>query len=304
MGNGCLVDQLLGQFIADLAGLGPLLNVANMRTALASIYKYNYKRNMYNEESVERAFAVNDQAALILCDYTKGDRPEVPMPYYSENFTGSEYAAAILMMKYGAVKNAVWSASPASVERFDGEQSNPYCEVEWGRHYARAMASWGADTGTPPGFCSTALTQELEMKTAHRCQRLLQFLVDSDRVGKRAPDGPRGQLKICPGAEARPDGHTGKVRTRFQYIYGKPGYGDRGRQKRGLPMERHGADALFVFQGRSSCESRRPPLLSRRPSSVTPLPAVLFSQGLDDGQRAAGGLRCRRMPIDTKRRAP
>ncbi len=28
--------------------------------------------------------------------------------------------------------------------RYDGEKANPYDEVEYGRHYARAMASWSA----------------------------------------------------------------------------------------------------------------------------------------------------------------
>ena len=44
MGEGCLVDQLVGQYLADVAGLGPLVDPAHSRNTLESIYRYNYKR--------------------------------------------------------------------------------------------------------------------------------------------------------------------------------------------------------------------------------------------------------------------
>ena len=34
VGDGCLVDQLVGQYLADVAGLGPLLNPSNIRKTL------------------------------------------------------------------------------------------------------------------------------------------------------------------------------------------------------------------------------------------------------------------------------
>ena len=43
VGEGCLVDQLIGQYLADVAGLGPLLDPRNIRKALESIYRYNYQ---------------------------------------------------------------------------------------------------------------------------------------------------------------------------------------------------------------------------------------------------------------------
>src|SRR5947208_3172257 len=39
LGKGCLADQLIGQYQADLAGLGPLLDPAKIRATLNSIYK-------------------------------------------------------------------------------------------------------------------------------------------------------------------------------------------------------------------------------------------------------------------------
>ena len=46
LGAGCLVDQLVGQYLADVCGLGALVSPDNIRTTLRSIYRYNYKRSL------------------------------------------------------------------------------------------------------------------------------------------------------------------------------------------------------------------------------------------------------------------
>ena len=143
LGEGCLVDQLLGQYFAHIVDLGPLLDSANVRKALQSIYRYNYKHNMYNWESVQRVYALNDEAALVICDYANRPRPENPFPYFAEVMTGFEYAAAALMMAEGMVAQGVEVISNVR-RRYDGERRNPWNEAECGHHYARAMASWSA----------------------------------------------------------------------------------------------------------------------------------------------------------------
>jgi len=141
VGEGCLVDQLSGQYMADLAGLGNLLDEQHIRKTLASIYKYNYKRNLFRHESVQRTYALNDEAALIVCDYGRGKRPEVPFPYFSELFTGLEYVAATSMLQHGMVAQGV-ECIESIRRRYDGERRNPWDEAECGHHYARAMAAW------------------------------------------------------------------------------------------------------------------------------------------------------------------
>ncbi len=47
--------------------------------------------------------------------------------------------------------------------RYDGEKANPYNEAEYGRHYARAMASWGA-IPMLSGFLYNAPARELVIK--------------------------------------------------------------------------------------------------------------------------------------------
>ncbi len=143
VGDGCLVDQLIGQYMATVAGLGDLLDSAHILRTLNSIYKYNYKRDLRQHRSVQRVYALNDEAALVICDFTVGTRPEVPMPYYAEIMTGYEYSAAVLMLANGMVNEGVECIGNIR-RRYDGEKANPYDETEYGRHYARAMASWAA----------------------------------------------------------------------------------------------------------------------------------------------------------------
>jgi hypothetical protein len=143
LGEGCLVDQLVGQYVADFAGLGPLVDPAKIRKTLESIYKYNYKRELFEHESVQRIFALNDEAALVICDYGRGKRPRVPFPYFAEVMTGFEYSAAVLMLWHGMVDQGIECIANIR-RRYDGERRNPWDEAECGHHYARAMAAWSA----------------------------------------------------------------------------------------------------------------------------------------------------------------
>jgi non-lysosomal glucosylceramidase len=141
IGDGCFVDQLIGQHIATIAGLGNLLNPTNIRKATESIYRYNYKRTLSHHASVQRVYALNDEPALVICDFTAGARPDVPMPYYAETWTGLEYSVAGLMIAQGMVQEGIEVIQNVR-HRYDGEKANPFDEAEYGRHYARAMASW------------------------------------------------------------------------------------------------------------------------------------------------------------------
>lgn len=143
VGGGCYADQLVGQYMASVAGLGDLLDPDHIRTTLRSIYRYNLRRDLTRHASVQRVYALNGEAALIVVDYSKGGRPAVPMPYYAENWTGMEHSVAALMMAHGMVSEGVELVENVR-KRYDGESANPFDETEYGRHYARAMASWAA----------------------------------------------------------------------------------------------------------------------------------------------------------------
>lgn len=143
LGEGCLVDQLVGQYLADVAGLGDLLDPRNIRKTLQSIYKYNSRSELYHHDCVQRTYALNDEAALVICDYGRARRPEVPFPYFAEVWTGFEYSTAALMLSRGMVSEGVECIENAR-RRHDGQRRNPWDEAECGHHYARAMAAWSA----------------------------------------------------------------------------------------------------------------------------------------------------------------
>jgi non-lysosomal glucosylceramidase len=141
LGEGCLTDQLIGQYLADIAGLGPLLDAANIRKTLATIYRYNHRANLTHHDSVERIYALNDEAAVLICDYAKGKRPRIPFPYASEAWTGIEYLFATQLMYHGMAREGVQCFEDVR-KRYDGERRNPWDEPECGHHYARAMSAW------------------------------------------------------------------------------------------------------------------------------------------------------------------
>jgi hypothetical protein len=141
LGEGCLADQLIGQYLADVAGLGALLDPAKIRATLGAIMKYNWRESLAQHESVQRIYALNDEAAVLICDYGKAQRPKIPFPYYAEAWTGIEYLVATQLIQAGLVKEGL-RVYEAVRRRHDGERRNPWDEPECGHHYARAMSAW------------------------------------------------------------------------------------------------------------------------------------------------------------------
>ena len=141
VGGGCLLDQLIGQYLAEVTGLGPLVSTANIRKTLESIWRYNYKRTLAGHDNVQRTYVLNGEPALMVCDYGKAERPHVPFPYYAESWTGQEYLAAAHLLFAGMTHEGVEAVRNVRA-RYDGERRNPWNEPECGHHYARAMSSW------------------------------------------------------------------------------------------------------------------------------------------------------------------
>lgn len=197
VGDGCLVDQLVGQYQAHACGLGALLEPANMRKALESIYRYNYKRDLSGHESVQRTFALNDEAALVICDYGKGRRPHIPFPYYAEVFTGLEYTAASHMMWAGMVSQGVECIENIR-SRYDGERRNPWNEAECGHHYARAMAAWSGILAFS-GFDYHAPNQSITLRPAMPARPLRCLWSAANGWGVFSKSPRRFQLEVRQG---------------------------------------------------------------------------------------------------------
>lgn len=142
LGKGCLVDQLVGQYMAHICGLGYLVEKQNVEKSLQSIMKYNYMESMIDHFNCMRSYALGDESALLMASYPK-ERPVNPFPYFTEVMTGFEYTAAIGMLYEGKIDDGLKCITNIR-NRYDGKKRSPFDEAECGHHYARAMASWAS----------------------------------------------------------------------------------------------------------------------------------------------------------------
>lgn len=140
-GTGCLSDQLIGQFMAHVAGLGHILPQAHVREALRSVFRYNFRTDFSNHANVQRAYALGAEKGLLLCSWPHGGRPKFPFIYSDEVWTGIEYQVAAQLIYEDCLDEGL-TIVKAVRERHDGIRRNPWNEVECGNHYARSMASW------------------------------------------------------------------------------------------------------------------------------------------------------------------
>ena len=158
LAKGCLVDQLVGQYMAHTIGLGYLADSAHVRKTLRSVMRYNYRPSMVDHFNNMRSYAMGNESALLMASWPKG-RPAAPFPYFSEVMTGFEYAAAIGMLYEGQTAPGVLCIRNIR-DRYDGNKRNPFDEAECGHHYARAMASWAA-TLALSGFHYSGVTRTM-----------------------------------------------------------------------------------------------------------------------------------------------
>ncbi len=140
-GTGCHSDQLLGQWWAHQLGLGYILPEEQVRTALRSIVRYNWRENFADFKQEPRVFASEHDQGLLICTWPKGGRPVVPTLYSDEVWTGIEYEVAGLLLYEGMLEEAL-KIVRATRGRYDGRERSPWNDVECGDHYARAMSSW------------------------------------------------------------------------------------------------------------------------------------------------------------------
>jgi non-lysosomal glucosylceramidase len=144
-GEGCLSDQLIGQWVARIVGLGDLFDPAHVRDALHAIYRYNWRADFWDHANPQRIYALNDEQGLLLCTWPRGGRPELPFVYSDEVWCGIEYQVASHLIYEGLLEEGLRIVKGVRA-RHDGERRNPWNEFECGSHYARSMASWAVLT--------------------------------------------------------------------------------------------------------------------------------------------------------------
>jgi non-lysosomal glucosylceramidase len=142
IGEGCLTDQMLGQWHADIVGLGDLLAPENVRAALASIFRENYRSSLRDHFNPCRVYAYEDDAGLLNCSWPDGkSKPALPAPYAEEVWTGLEYMIASHLIQRGLVDEGL-TVVRAARARHDGSRRNPWNDIECGSYYVRALSSY------------------------------------------------------------------------------------------------------------------------------------------------------------------
>ncbi|RAP74591.1 GH116 family glycosyl-hydrolase [Paenibacillus montanisoli] len=140
-GEGCLSDQVFGQMLAHLTGLGYILPEEHVKKAIHAVYRHNFKADMSTHLNVQRSYALPGERGLVLCSWPQGGRPRQPFIYSDEVWTGVEYQAASHLIEEGYVEEGI-EIVRAIRDRYDGRHRNPFDETETGSHYVRSMASW------------------------------------------------------------------------------------------------------------------------------------------------------------------
>lgn len=153
VGRGCYIDQVMGQFWANQVGLGRLYNAEHQKTALRSLWKYNFVPHYGNFRSAfseGRHYATGDDSGLLMCTWPKGGlrndfKKHWQYAYFNECMTGFEYEVAAHMVAEGdsdLVEHGL-AITRAIHDRYSAVRGrNPYNEIECSDHYARAGASY------------------------------------------------------------------------------------------------------------------------------------------------------------------
>ncbi len=162
-GSGCLTDQLVGQWWAHQLGFGHVLPADHVTTALRSILRYNDRRPADRQVHGPRSFADAGDGGLVNCSWPRGGRPEQPVLYCDESWSGSEYQLAGHLLMEGLTEEAL-ALLNAVHARHDGTRRNPFNEIECGDHYVRAMSGWAA-VEAASGYRYDAIGKEISVST-------------------------------------------------------------------------------------------------------------------------------------------
>jgi uncharacterized protein (DUF608 family) len=156
-GRGTFIDQVLGQSWAHQVGLGRVLPEAETRHALQTLFRDNFAPDVgpyrkYMEARIPggRWYALAGEAGLVMCTWPKGGAEAAlgkggdswAASYFNECMSGFEHQAAGHMLWEGLVEEGL-AVERAIHDRYHPSKRNPYDEIEYGDHYARAMASYG-----------------------------------------------------------------------------------------------------------------------------------------------------------------
>jgi hypothetical protein len=155
--KGCHIDQVFGQSYAHQLGLPRILPAEETRSALRSLWRYNFApdvgayRASFKAIQGGRWYAMPGESGLLMCTWPKGGADLAAgknqnagfVGYFNECMSGFEYQVASHMIAEGLVEEGL-AIVRAIHDRYHASRRNPWNEIECSNHYARAMASYGA----------------------------------------------------------------------------------------------------------------------------------------------------------------
>ncbi len=156
--TGCYTDQMLGQWWAHLADLGQIYPRDHVKSAMESLYKYNFRTDFFGFTQLPRKFVIDEEPGMVQCTWPRGGRPdpEHTMLHADEVKVCISYAVAGLMAFNGQLREA-FTVVRANHDRADGRlrtgladtawsglgtTGNPYGDDMAGKFYARTLSVW------------------------------------------------------------------------------------------------------------------------------------------------------------------
>ncbi|MDF7825965.1 GH116 family glycosyl hydrolase [Pontiellaceae bacterium B12227] len=157
--DGCHIDQLLGDWWAVQVGIDPSFPQDRSRTAMESLFKYNYLADSHGHSLKPRQYYETADGGIKMITWPKNPQPIPGMKYGDEVMTGFEYAAAATMMQNGLQDEGL-VIFKTIYDRYDGRlrsegvtdlgvaawgySGNPFGDDECGKYYGRSLSSWSA----------------------------------------------------------------------------------------------------------------------------------------------------------------
>jgi uncharacterized protein (DUF608 family) len=197
-GTGCLSDGVIGAWMADLYGIVTPMTAANVKKSLASIFTYNFARDLADHACTQRpGYAIGHEPGLLLCTWPQGKKPTLPFPYSDEVWTGIEYQVASHCILHGLVEQGL-TLVEAARSRYDGRVRNPFDEYECGSFYIRALASY-ALLGALSGFRYSAVDRRLMFAPRVVARPFRSFFSTANAWGTITLDAKRLTVNVLEG---------------------------------------------------------------------------------------------------------
>ena len=139
--NGCISEQLIGQWWSSMMGLGYVYDPGNVRTALGSLFRHNFLESCVDHVNTSCVFQLNEDAGVLICTWPNGGRPREDL-YYADTFmVGYEDQVAANLIYEGYVLEGL-AVTKAVRDRHNGYNRNPYSQLQCGNYYARSLANY------------------------------------------------------------------------------------------------------------------------------------------------------------------